>query len=264
MPATILKSRVVQWAQSHFGLGIDTSLVEGYLVGDLNSTQNAALQAINAPGIPRRGDLHPDDGQLSLQGMDVRPVKNSRTRVWVLATYRPLDFDPINRPLIEFRATTKQVQRVYDNNGNPIKINYTDPNNNVYPEWTGQIVDTVATGILHAEWVEYDDPSTRLLPFTNGLNNSSYKGGAKYTWWIASIDITKVAYQSGYKIIAELYYDPETWIQTIPYRDKFGIIPKDIDLAGSRNKDPGSYQGYVRGTIKNVISFSGLNIPNVQ
>jgi hypothetical protein len=263
MAVSIIKSRVIQHAQCRFGLGLDTQIVEGYLLGGLDRTKNPFIQARDCPGIPQRGERHPDDDKLSMQLLEPRPFKNSRDRIWALATYRAIDFDPINAPVIEVRMTTKQVLRCYDSDGNPIKIDYKDPSGNVYPSWAGQIADTVATGILHAEWVEYNDPRKRLSIYKNALNDNQYYGGDRFTWWVADLGVTKVRYQSGYKIVAELHYDAETWLQTIPYRDKFGVIPNGVDLAGSRGKASGSYNGYVRGTLKNMVSFDNLKIPGI-
>jgi hypothetical protein len=137
MAVSILKSRVIQHAQCRFGLGLDTQIVEGYLLGGLDRTKNPFIQARDCPGIPQRGDRHPDDDKLSMQLLEPRPFKNSRDRIWALATYRAIDFDPINAPVIEQRATTKQVLRCYDSAATPSR-SITRTSGNVYPSGRGR------------------------------------------------------------------------------------------------------------------------------
>jgi hypothetical protein len=275
--ATLLQSRIIQHAMCRFGIGSDTVIVEGFLIGGLNSQQNPFIQARDCAGVPRVGQQYADDGLLICQGIEPRPFKNSKDKIWVLATFRPYDYGvPINQPIIEMRNTSKTTLRTYDANGNAIKIKYTSdgtggeggngtpPTDGVtYPDWSGQIQDTAAVACLHAEWVEYEDPENRLFPLTNAINSSPFRGRAKWTWWVSSLTYRKIKYQAGWHIVLDLAYDPQTHLQTIPYRDRFGIIPPDVNLKASATADPGTYNGYVRGTIKPSKDLSQLQIPVV-
>src|SRR5690348_492519 len=116
--ASILKSRVIQMSSSRFALGLDSQIVEGFLVGGIVPTANPFIQVRDCPGMPQVGDFHPDDTRLSMQLLEPKAFKNSKTQMWAMATYRPSDLDPINAPVVRFRATTVPVLRCYDANGN--------------------------------------------------------------------------------------------------------------------------------------------------
>ncbi len=249
-------------------------MVEGFEVVGLDHAINPFIQARDCPGMPQIGDFHPDDNQLTLQSLEPRPFKNSRDVIWVIATYRPRDLDPVNTAVVSFRATTIPVLRVYDANGVPIIIHYhQDQTYNIaigssgytatrdvtFPPWAGQITDQKAVGILSLDWISSDSEiASKLLPYINGLNTNDFQGCPPYTWWVADVQIVKTKYRWGLACHVEIHYDPESWIQTIPYRDMFGVIPAGVDLKASITKGPGSYNGYVRGTLKRFMDINPI------
>lgn len=265
MAVALEASNVVQHLQCRLTAGSDSQVVLGFLVGGISPTSadSAIVQAMSCPGLPAWGEqlagITP--GLYALE-FNPRPFKNSKTKMWVLVTYRPPQFTAIGETVFELRGTTKQVVRAYAN-GQKLKIPYTttaaagQPAVSMRPQ-TAQISDTVGVGILTADWLAYQDPGPSLLRYRNAINNAPFNGAAKWTVWVSEIVIRKVRFQSGYSVHLEMQYDPETWLQNAYWRDIGGIIPDDIDVVAASTAGPGSGNGYVRGTLKSQKSLNQL------
>lgn len=265
--ASIIKSNVIQHAACRITTGLDSRIVVGYLIGDINpaSTDSAFVQALSCPDLPARGSALPGfSPSLFALDFEPRPFKNSKTRMWVLITYRPQAFDPIGEATFELRSTTKVVTRAYAN-GKVIKMSWLQPDALVglyhrMPAQIGQITDTVAVDVLTCSFVTFTDPAPTFRPFRNTVNSGPFNGAAKWCVWMSEVGIMKERFQSGWRVYLEMQHDPETWLQTAFWRDIGGIIPKDIDVIAASTANPGEAvdKGYTRGTLKRQASFSDL------
>lgn len=265
--ASVLKSNIIQRFSGKIA-GADSSITIGNLIGGITPTGDLpVVQALNATGLPPRGDALGTTPPLYAQEFHPRPfARNSKTRMWVDVVYRPPIFDPIGETIFELRSTTKTVTRAYAN-GRKIEVPYRPSllgigdNVPMRPQ-TAQLTDTVGVEVLTVDYVTFSDPVSALRPFRNAINDSGFNGAKKWCVFVSEIAIRRVRFQAGWSVRIEMLHDPETWLQTAFWRDIGGIIPNDIDVLAASTADPGAPEtgvaGYHRGTLKIPRSFSSL------
>ena len=253
--AAIEESDVLKFATARETVrGVEVT--RGFLITGLTSGSAALIEA-KAMG-PAYGEQHPDDPLIVVIDKETKPFLTSKTQAYLIVSYGPPELIVLPTPVVRFRGTTRGVRTNFDNDRDIIKVLYTDPSDRTYPEVVGQVEGQEAYGVLTSDWIEATNPESWLMPFINAINNSTWRGWPRWTWWVRDIQIEKELYRPGYKCSVVMELDSKTFMKTAAFRNDHGIIPADITFT---DKTIGQHEGYTNVLINGEADFSQLKIP---
>jgi hypothetical protein len=198
--------------------------------------------AVQAPGVPRYGDPHPNVPGVYVQSVSARPEGKDKARV--LITYRTSRNvsdevpDDEAEPRISVGSTfvTEITQVDKDGFALNVSIDVTDIDEN------GNEVTTTETriqqtevqrphGVLSLTRRELRDPLEKSLEFTGKVNRYTFRGQAPRTWLCLPIEGESVDGGATFLVRYEFQFNPLTWDKRLVYFDpETGAIHEQVDF----------------------------------
>lgn len=251
-----LRSDLIRDLKGRESGGVMQNMRRLFMVEGLGSTTIAVLkEALETPGLPVYGDVHPVYSNLVVIDRDVEVVESSPDKALVYCEYGPIGRDVFQTNEGEFRVTggTGLIQKriAYDRTGSQITVEHTFPADDVdYPNTTvtqGAEVDVLSpqTTIAMEGIIRTAFPHYISAQFSGYLNCCYWAGGNPFTWMCTDVRWelfqppdtnsynTLDWFMPQWKFTFEFLFEPETHLVYAIYRDERTNLPPPDLVAGA-------------------------------
>ncbi|GMV81500.1 MAG: hypothetical protein AMXMBFR7_26840 [Planctomycetota bacterium] len=236
-----------------------------FMVSGLTGDADRKLfSALEADGIPRRGDFHPSIPNLVAVGRSTDAIDVGTIKVRV--TYKPYNastvINEVAPPKVSMGATVQDLETYKDHTGATMYVYYTSTPVNgasVYDKTkdsgkaTGKVNRSYPMPVARLTRRERKNPLDLALQYVGRVNLLAFRGGAARTWLITRIEGDSEDGGESFTNTYELAYNPSTWDATVIFADKeTGEIPNA--------PEPSEGNGIATFQIYPAVDFDPLNL----
>lgn len=218
------------------------TVTRAWMVSEFGGISGSAkvISAINADGVARFGEKHPQENAIQVVGISAKPVDSDIIKVVCNYDYAKQDDKPPNNTGqmdVSVSTTLQEITTNFDAKGNLIVVRYS---RKITDETTGEIrtqVDKqigeikvqIPLTVLRLSRKEPSDPRIKSQIYSGKINSSGIFGDPAKYWLCKSITGDSKDGQKTFDVVYEFQRNPNTWDATVIYIDPdTGKPPEDI------------------------------------
>jgi len=249
MMRVIPDNEVGTWTETSDG----TVASRTFLVVELAGTASAQIKnAVEAVGVPARGDAHPEDASLVATQKSGSARDESTVLVTVeyeIPTWRNSPESVSQEITLDASVLAEETR--FDINDVRLKASYQIPFGPLvehYPKAT-RFGSLMTASVLRLETTSASDLLLRSVAYIEHVNNAVWFGWAAKTWKLDDLQVRRSRFAGYQEVTYVLTYNPRTWRFVASYIDS-GTVPPDATEGN----------GFALFDIRELADFSLLPI----